>query len=281
MGPTDGDVLLTPGVSEALTIPHSVTTVKERHCHVWAVNPSSRPLILHNGTRLASTPPQEPVARTSNNPVEEGSWEDDVPEEYEWEEDEFDNFYGVQDFGYEDDLDVCDAELPPSLAIAAIEAVESLASKAEGTRNEDLAPDLSHLGDAQRLELTQVLSRYQELFDGDEETVGCHRAFYLTLVKSSSSREEKGGTLRFCVDYRGLNAVTKRDTYPLPHISEMIDELGTMNIFTTLDARAAYWSVEVEELDRPKTAFSDGYRLFHFRRLPFGLSTAPTHSNAQ
>jgi len=56
----------------------------------------------------------------------------------------------------------------------------------------------------------------------------------------------------------------------------MIDELGPMNIFTTLDARAAYWSVEVEESDRPKTAFSDGYRLFQFRRLPFGLSTAPT-----
>ncbi|XP_037773064.1 uncharacterized protein LOC119568596 [Penaeus monodon] len=87
---------------------------------------------------------------------------------------------------------------------------------------------------------------------------------------------KKGGGLRFCVDYRGLNAVTKGDTYPLPLINELIDELGPKNIFTTLDARAAYWSVEVEESDRPKTAFSDGYRLFQFCRLPFGLSTAPT-----
>nr|XP_027237781.1 uncharacterized protein K02A2.6-like [Penaeus vannamei] len=49
-----------------------------------------------------------------------------------------------------------------------------------------------------------------------------------------------------------------------------------MDTFTTLDARAAYWSVELETTDRPKTAFSDGYRLFQFCRLPFGLSTAPT-----
>ncbi|XP_042861284.1 uncharacterized protein LOC122246655 [Penaeus japonicus] len=70
--------------------------------------------------------------------------------------------------------------------------------------------------------------------------------------------KKKGGALRFCVDYRGLNAVTKGDSYPLPRIDELLDELGPKSIFTTLDARAAYWSVEVEPLDRPKTAFSDG-----------------------
>jgi len=88
--------------------------------------------------------------------------------------------------------------------------------------------------------------------------------------------KKKDGSLRFCVDYRGLNAVTKKDTYPLPRIDALIDELGPTDTFTTLDARAAYWAVEVEPSDRPKTAFSDGYRLFHFCRLPFGLSTAPT-----
>lgn len=87
---------------------------------------------------------------------------------------------------------------------------------------------------------------------------------------------KKGGDLRFCVDYRKVNAVTTADTYPLPRIDELIDELGTADTFTTLDAKAGYWSIDVHIKDRPKTAFSDGYRLFQFRHLPFGLSTVPS-----
>jgi len=70
--------------------------------------------------------------------------------------------------------------------------------------------------------------------------------------------KKKNGSLRFCVDYRNLNAVTTADTYPLPRIEELIDELGPADTFT----KAAYWSVEVHPEDRPKTAFSDRYRLF-------------------
>ncbi|XP_047469494.1 uncharacterized protein LOC125025520 [Penaeus chinensis] len=88
--------------------------------------------------------------------------------------------------------------------------------------------------------------------------------FDITMAQSSGSY------------YRNLNAVTTSDTYPLPRIEELIDELGPTDTFTTLDARSAYWSIEVHPADRPKTAFSDGYRLFQFCRLPFGLSTAPT-----
>jgi len=88
--------------------------------------------------------------------------------------------------------------------------------------------------------------------------------------------KKKDGSLRFCVDYRNLNSVTVADTYPLPRIDELVDELRDTQVFSLLDSRSAYWSVAVEPSDKPKTAFSDGYRLFQFRRMPFGLSTAPT-----
>jgi len=88
--------------------------------------------------------------------------------------------------------------------------------------------------------------------------------------------KKKDGSVRFCVDYRNLNSVTTPDTYPLPRIDELIDDLNSTSVFTCLDARAAYWSVEVRPEDRPKTAFSDGHRLFQFKRLPFGLATAPS-----
>lgn len=56
-------------------------------------------------------------------------------------------------------------------------------------------------------------------------------------------------------------------------IVELLVELGPVNIFTILDARAAYWVVKVDPSDQPKTAFSDGCQLFQFVYFPFGFST--------
>ena len=51
---------------------------------------------------------------------------------------------------------------------------------------------------------------------------------------------KKDGTLRFCVDYRRLNAMSVRDSYPLPRMDECIDSLGEANVFTTLDCNWGY-----------------------------------------
>jgi len=351
---------------------------------VWAVNPTSKTLILHGGTRLGTVASVEAVyttnksqhslteqsktvlARSDTCPVktdspvaeiledkasslraqarpsndssseeEEGSsrirsiaslittdsWDNSKDPEFEWEEDNFiwedfaDAILGEDD---DSDAEVEQAELPPSLAIAACEAAEHLLSPTQPEES-SLTPDLSHLDTESQHQLTELLCQYKELFEGGEETVGlvpginhkidtgdakpvsirqwrlpqstrqairdqCDLMLNAGVIEPSTSPwlspvvlvKKKGGGLRFCVDYRGLNAVTKKDSYPLPRINELIDELGPMDTFTTLDARAAYWSVELETTDRPKTAFSDGYRLFQFCRLPFGLSTAPT-----
>ena len=87
---------------------------------------------------------------------------------------------------------------------------------------------------------------------------------------------KKDGSYRFCVDYRAINKVTTPDSQPLPRTDDILDGLSGRRWFTVLDSRAAYWSIEVHPDDRPKTAFTDGRRLLQFRRLPFGLSTAPS-----
>ena len=68
---------------------------------------------------------------------------------------------------------------------------------------------------------------------------------------------KKDGTLRFCVDYRKLNAAIIADTYPLPRIDDCLDSLGDETIFTTLDANSGYWQVPVAPEDRDKTYLHD------------------------
>ena len=86
---------------------------------------------------------------------------------------------------------------------------------------------------------------------------------------------EKDGTLRFCVDYRLLNVVTKKDSYPLPRMDECIDSLGEATIFSTLDCNAGYWQVAIAPEDREKTAFVCHEGAYQYKRMLFGLTNAP------
>eukprot|EP00731_Ephydatia_muelleri_P027663 Em0019g536a len=85
--------------------------------------------------------------------------------------------------------------------------------------------------------------------------------------------KKKDGSLRFCVDYRKVNAVTRKDAYPLPRVDDTLDTLGGSKFFTTLDLASGYWQVEVATEDRPKTAFVTPEGLFQFKS---GLKLNPT-----
>lgn len=95
---------------------------------------------------------------------------------------------------------------------------------------------------------------------------------HLVPKKMDASGERK---FRLVVDYRRLNEVTVDDKYPLPNITELFDKLGKSNYFSTLDLASGYHQIEVEESDRPKTAFTTQSGHYEFTRLPFGLKTAP------
>ena len=96
-----------------------------------------------------------------------------------------------------------------------------------------------------------------------------------------AGRHEQGqtphrhGSARFCVDYRDLNAITRKDVYPLPRIDETLDALGGCSYFTTLDLANGYWRVLVEEGDCDKTAMITKYGTHRFRRMLFRLCNAP------
>ena len=86
---------------------------------------------------------------------------------------------------------------------------------------------------------------------------------------------KKDGTVRYCIDYRCLNSKTRKDLFPLPSISQCLDQLSGNQYFSTLDMASGYWQIEIEERDRHKTAFITKFGLFEHKRMAFGLCNAP------
>jgi hypothetical protein len=86
---------------------------------------------------------------------------------------------------------------------------------------------------------------------------------------------KKGGELRLCIDYRRLNKITEKDRTPLPLISETLDRLRGLKVYTKMDLRGANNLLRVKEEDVWKTAFTTRYGLFGCLVMPFGLTNAP------
>lgn len=176
--------------------------------------------------------------------------------------------------------------------------------------------NLQSLSSSQKLALDRVIRAYREWGDtglgrtelvehnidtGDASPIkqGAHRIspymlkhmheeldrmLKLGVVRKSSSSwcspallvKKASGEYRFCFDGRKLNAVTKKDAYPLPNIASILDQLRDAKFMSSVDLKSAFWQIPLSESSCEKTAFAvPGRGLFEYVRLPFGLTNAP------
>ncbi|KAI0995830.1 hypothetical protein K3495_g12353 [Podosphaera aphanis] len=108
-------------------------------------------------------------------------------------------------------------------------------------------------------------------------------SFRQRMIRASSSPggalvlfvKKPGGGLRFCVDYRALNAITEKGRYPLPLIRETLRAVSKSTWITKVDVRAAFHKLRVREGDEEKTAFRTRFGSFKWLVTPFSLQGAP------
>ena len=88
--------------------------------------------------------------------------------------------------------------------------------------------------------------------------------------------KKPNGTYRFCLDFRKLNDVSKKDAYPLPYMNSILDKLRAARYISTIDLSQAYFQIPLEKNSKEYTAFTvPGKGLFQFTRMPYGLTGAP------
>lgn len=176
-------------------------------------------------------------------------------------------------------------------------------------------PDFSQLSDAEKADANSLCQAFIHLFDGPigrfsdvvhDIDVGNHspikQNYYrcspdklrtlktevqtmldLGVIRTSRSEwssplilvKKPNGTWRPCVDYRKVNAITRGESYPLPRLDDLVDQVGNSAYITTLDLAKGYWQIELTPRAQAVSAFSTPFGHYEFITMPFGLKLAP------
>lgn len=256
-----------PCTKKNIFLPHCLVSVAQRRSKLWVVNPSGENAVVPAGMKLASFKEHRstPVAVLTDAPHTR--------------------------------VDICseDSKILPMISksismderrtlVNVLTKHLSIFDFAQG----DNAPSIPasrtkhriNTGSAQPVRQKPYRVSPSERQVIDEQV---HEMLQKGVIQESSSPwaapvilvKKKDDTWRFCVDYRRLNSITKKDVYPLPRIDDALDCLHSASYFSSVDLRSGYWQIPMHPADKEKTAFITPDGLFEFNVMPFGLCNAP------
>ena len=120
--------------------------------------------------------------------------------------------------------------------------------------------------------LEEVQENLQDMLDG-----GAIRLSKSPWCNAIVLIRKKDGTLWFCIDFRRLNARTKKDLFPLPHMQETMESMIGARFFSSMDLKSGFWHLRMSEKSRQYTAFTVGsLGVYEFLQMPYRLCNAPT-----
>lgn len=275
--PRDGDVVIVPteGSRCPALVAKSLSTVKDKKCMAAVFNPLDKAVFVDRWCKLAEVedPVAEPVLGHMAETPKETLSAREVNQRREWVNKEF--RLGESDVLHDDPKALREVE---ELLVEYWDVISK--SKTDYGRTDltqleiDLTPGAKPyrgrclpINPKEEDDLWETLQEWNR--QGVTEPANSPWGAPLIPVR------KKDGRLRWCVDFRKLNEVTVKDSYPLPLITTNLHKLGSSSIFSTIDGTGAYHNVPIAERDRPLTAFVSPFGQFQFKRMPFGLTNAP------
>ena len=274
---TDQDVVIIPveGSRCPALIAKSLSTVKDKRCMAAVFNPLDKAVFVEKWCKLAEAEdlvPDSVLGHMSEATSEETS-AGDMKQRREWVNKEF--RLGDSDVLHNDPKAVRDVE---NLLVEYWDVLSKSKTDYGCTDMIELEIDLTPGAKPYRGRCLPTNPKEEEdLWETLQEwnrqgvTEPANSPWGAPLIPV----RKKDGRLRWCVDFRRLNEVTVKDSYPLPLITTNLHKLGSSSIFSTIDGTGAYHNVPIAERDRPLTAFISPFGQFQFKRMPFGLCNAP------
>ena len=184
---------------------------------------------------------------------------------------------------YNLEFQIVSKESKPVLGASAIQGMELITVNMQNI----LTVDGFTGGETQGLAVSQVVSQFKDVFEGEGMLMGklhlqvdqCVPPVQLPARKPPVALKEKyqeaHGEIHLCLDLRSLNKALKRNHYPMPVINDLLPKLCEARVFSVVDVKHSFWHVQLDDESSKLTTLATPWGRFRWLKIPFGIAPSP------